>query len=60
MKIELSLFKYSVYLNHDSKSFKEFLYSHDLKDDEIIEIATAFVGDLMDQIHQDAERQLKN
>jgi hypothetical protein len=45
-------------LHHEQKPFKEFLYSTKFTDTEINEISTAFVGDLMDQIHRDAERQL--
>lgn len=49
---------FTITLHHQDRSFKEYLYSHELTDSEITEISTAFVGDLMDQIHRDADRQL--
>jgi predicted nuclease of restriction endonuclease-like (RecB) superfamily len=55
---EMSLFKFAVKLQSDDSSFKEYLYSNELTDNDISEISTAFIGDLMDQIHRDAERQL--
>lgn len=58
LKIELSRYKYVVTFEFDEKIKYEYLYSHEMTDSEINEISISFVGELMDQIHRDAERQL--
>lgn len=51
-------FVFTITLHHQDRPFKEYLYSHELTDSEINEISTAFIGDLLDQIHNVAEKQL--
>jgi predicted nuclease of restriction endonuclease-like (RecB) superfamily len=58
IKFNFHQYVFSVTIQHEQKPFKEFLYSTKITDDEINEISIAFVSDLMDQIHSDAERQL--
>lgn len=58
IKFNFHQYVFSVTIQHEQKPFKEFLYSTKITDDEINEISIAVVSDLMDQIHNDAERQL--
>ncbi|MCX8486745.1 MAG: PDDEXK nuclease domain-containing protein [Crocinitomicaceae bacterium] len=58
IKFNFHQYVFSVTIQHEQKPFKEFLYSTKITDDEINEISIAFVSDLKDQIHSDAERQL--
>ncbi|WP_296683117.1 PDDEXK nuclease domain-containing protein [Flavobacterium sp.] len=58
IKFNFHQYVFSVQIQHEQKPFKEFLYSTKITDGEINEISIAFVSDMMDQIHNDAERQL--
>lgn len=60
LEIELSQYKYSISIEHERQLLGEFLYSHQLTKQEIEQISSQFISSLLDQIHQDAERQLKN
>ncbi|MCB9188761.1 MAG: DUF1016 domain-containing protein [Flavobacteriales bacterium] len=57
--IQFSDFKYTILLNRNNQKNKEFLYSHEIKKEELDELAEQMVNELMDEILICAERNLK-